>query len=125
MVKPHFDGVLLRTLTVFKNEERTTRQWWSVCGHFAGSILPTDSVRAVLDVEDDWSSVKDAVWAVYNSSVCGKQLMARAVRQLEIALISKLVCEHIEKLTKEDDVTKVVIEGGQEGLREGGDDRQR
>lgn len=115
LMREYFDKCLQGSLHQYKLQGKQLTFWWKTNRECASLILPVVAVDKTMQCEGSWSDVCDEVEAIFNSSEIGRILMDKAMRQVSMERVSKVICDFVEKVKVDDQpITAKMLEQNRE-----------
>jgi phosphoribosylanthranilate isomerase len=106
IMRPHFDACVVRHLAHFRAQGKESSWWWATNKHWASLILPLAHTTSAFEGEAEWAAVSAHVLAAYDSSMVGKVIFEKSVRQIEIEKVQLVVSKHMDDFMKVKHVTE-------------------
>jgi hypothetical protein len=95
LMREHFDKCLQSSVQQFKAQGQPLTFWWRTNKSFACLILPADAVEKTMNCQGSWKDVTAEVEHIFNSSGIGRSLMEKAMRQVSLEKVSKVIDDNI------------------------------
>ena len=110
-MKPHFDRALLKTLSHYRNNEQSNRNWWAHFGDAAQMLIPRGAMEDILKCDEkDWSPVAGQIHEVHNSGKCGQKMVSREYAAIQKQELTRKVCDEVSTLMGKPITEGMVVE---------------